>query len=76
MTRSVANTYVAITTDNQTLTFIARNATEVKEKARKMLWRMGVISVRRVFKSGKLGKELLGVLDYRRGNDWYNFSNR
>lgn len=76
MTRSTANNYVAITADNQTLTFIARNATEVKEKAHKMLWRMGVISVRRVFKSGKLGKELLGVRDFRRGSDWYKYNNR
>ena len=76
MTRTTANTYVAITADNQTLTFIARNATEVKEKAHKMLWRMGAVSVRRVFKSGKLGNELLGKKDCRRGNDWYKFTHR
>lgn len=59
MTRTTANNYVAITNDNQTLTFVARNATEARHKTRAMLWKMGVISVRRVFKSGELGKEIL-----------------
>ncbi len=59
MTRTTANNYVAITEDNQTLTFVARNATEARHKTRAMLWKMGVISVRRVFKSGELGNEIL-----------------
>lgn len=64
MTRTTANNYVAITNDNQTLTFVARNATEARHKTRAMLWKMGVISVRRVFKSGELGKEILkGQMD-------------
>ncbi len=73
MTRTTANTYVAITCDNQTLSFIARNATEAKDIARKMLYRMGVVSVRRVFKSGKLGNELLGVMASGMGRLWYQF---
>ena len=71
MTRTTINNYVAITEDNQTLTFIARNATEAKDIAHKMLYRMGVVSVRRVFKSGKLGNELLGVMASGRGRIWY-----
>lgn len=64
MTRTTANNYVAITNDNQTLTFVARNATEARHKTRAMLWKMGVISVRRVYKSGELGKEILkGKMD-------------
>lgn len=57
--RAIANTYVCINSEGQTISIIARTGNEAHNIARGILKNANIISVRRVFKSGKLGKEIL-----------------
>ena len=59
--RAIANTYVCINSEGQTLSIIARTGNEAHNIARRVLRKANIMSVRRVFKSGKLGKEILIV---------------
>lgn len=57
--RAITNTYVCINSEGQTISIIARTGNEAYNIARGILKKADIISVRRVFKSGKLGKEIL-----------------
>ena len=59
MVRSIANTYICINNEGQTLSIIARTGNEAHNIAKGFLRNANIVSVRRVFKSGKLGKEIL-----------------
>lgn len=59
MTRSIANSYICVNNANQSITIIARTGNEAHNIAKGFLKNANIVSVRRVFKSGKLGKELL-----------------
>ena len=59
MTRTIANTYICINAEGQTLSIIARTGNEAHNIAIGFLRKANIVSVRRVFKSGKLGKEIL-----------------
>lgn len=59
MTRSIANSYICVNNANQSITIIARTGNEAFNIARSFLKNANIISVRRVFKSGKLGNEIL-----------------
>ena len=61
MKRSIANTYICIDARGQTFPIIARTGNDAHNIAIKSLRKANIISVRRVFKSGKLGKEVLIV---------------
>nr|DAH09495.1 MAG TPA: hypothetical protein [Caudoviricetes sp.] len=61
MKRSIANTYICIDAEGQTFPIIARTGNEAHNIAKRTLRKANVISVRRVFKSGKLGKEILKI---------------
>ena len=56
MTRTIANTYICINAEGQTLSIIARTGNEAHNIAIGFLRKANIVSVRRVFKSGKLGK--------------------
>lgn len=59
MTRTIANTYICVNNANQSISIIARTGNEAHNIAKGFLKNANIISVRRVFKSGKLGKEIL-----------------
>ena len=59
--RIIANTYICIDAKGQTFPIIARTGNEAHNIAIKSLQKANIISVRRVFKSGKLGKEILKI---------------
>lgn len=59
MKRIITNTYICTNAKGQTISIIARTGNEAHNIARNLLRNENVISVRRVFKSGKLGKEIL-----------------
>ena len=59
--RTIANTYICINAEGQTFPIIARTSNEAHNIAIKSLRKANLISVRRVFKSGKLGKEILKI---------------
>lgn len=61
MKRSIANTYICIDAEGQTFPIIARTGNEAHNIAKKTLRKANVMSIRRVFKSGKLGKEILKI---------------
>ena len=61
MKRSIANTYICIDAEGQTFPIIARTGNEAHNIARTTLRKANVISIRRIFKSGKLGKEILKI---------------
>ena len=61
MKRSIANTYICIDEEGQTFPIIARTGNEAHNIARRTLRKANVISIRRMFKSGKLGKEILKI---------------
>ena len=61
MKRSIANTYICIDEEGQTFPIIARTGNEAHNIARRTLRKANVISIRRIFKSGKLGKEILKI---------------
>ena len=61
MVRTVANTYICINAEGQTLSIIARTGNEAHNIAKGFLRNVNIVSVRRVFKSGKLGKEILKI---------------
>ena len=61
MVRTIANTYICINNEGQTLSIIARTGNEAHNIARRTLRKANVISIRRIFKSGKLGKEILKI---------------
>ena len=61
MTRTIANTYICINAEGQTLSIIARTGNEAHNIARKTLRKANIVSVHRMFKSGKLGKEILKI---------------
>ena len=61
MKRSIANTYICIEAEGQTFPIIARTGNEAHNIARRTLRKANVISIRRIFKSGKLGKEILKI---------------
>ena len=61
MKRSIANTYICIDAEGQTFPIIARTGNEALNIARRTLRKANVISIRRIFKSGKLGKEILKI---------------
>ena len=61
MKRSIANTYICIDAEGQTFPIIARTGNEAHNIARRTLRKANVISIRRIFKSGKLGKEILKI---------------
>lgn len=59
--RSISNTYICIDAKGQTFPIIARTGNEAHNIAIKSLRKANIVSVRRVFKSGKLGKEILKI---------------
>lgn len=59
--RTITNTYVCINSEGQTTSIVARTGNEAYNIARGVLRNENIISVRRVFNSGKLGKEILIV---------------
>ena len=59
--RAIANTYICINTEGQKFPIIARTGNEAHNIAKKVLKKANIVSVRRVFKSSKLGKEILIV---------------
>lgn len=61
MKRSIANTYICIDAKGQAFPIIACTGNEAHNIARKTLRKANTVSVRRVFKSGKLGKEILKI---------------
>ena len=61
MKRSIANTYICIDAEGQTFPIMARTGNEAHNIARRTLRKANVISIRRMFKSGKLGKEILKI---------------
>lgn len=61
MKRSIANTYICIDAEEHTFPIVARTGNEAYNIARKTLRKANIVSVRRVFKSGKLGKEILKI---------------
>lgn len=61
MKRSIANTYICIDAEGQTFPIIARTGNEAYNVARKTLRKANIVSVHRMFKSGKLGKEILKI---------------
>ena len=61
MKRSIANTYICIDAEGQTFPIIAHTGNEAHNIARRTLRKANVISIRRMFKSGKLGKEILKI---------------
>lgn len=61
MKRSIANTYICIGAEGQTFPIIARTSNEAHNVAKRTLRKANIISVRRMFKSGKLGKEILKI---------------
>lgn len=61
MKRSIANTYICIDARGQTFPIIAHTGNEAHNIAIKFLRKANIVSVRRVFKSGKLGKEVLKI---------------
>lgn len=61
MKRSIANTYICINAEGQTFPIIARTSNEAHNIARRTLRKANIVSVRRMFKSGKLGKEILKI---------------
>lgn len=54
MKRSIANTYICIDAEGQTFPIIARTGNEAHSVARKTLRKANIVSVHRMFKSGKL----------------------
>ena len=61
MKRSIANTYICIDAEGQAFPIIARTGNEAHNIAKRTLREANIVSVRRVFKSGKLGKEILKI---------------
>ena len=61
MKRSIANTYICIDAEGQAFPIIARTGNEADNIARKTLRKANIVSVHRMFKSGKLGKEILKI---------------
>ena len=61
MKRTIANTYICINTEGQTLPIIARTGNEAYNIVKRVLRNANIVSVRRKFKSGKLGKEILKI---------------
>ena len=61
MKRSIANTYICIDAEGQTFPIIVRTSNEAHNIAKGFLRNANIVSVRRVFKSGKLGKEILKI---------------
>lgn len=61
MKRSIANTYICIDAEGQTFPIIARTGNEAHNVARKTLRKANIVSIHRMFKSGKLGKEILKI---------------
>ena len=61
MKRSIANTYICIDAEGQTFPIIAHTGNEAHNITRRTLRNANIVSVRRVFKSGKLGKEILKI---------------
>ena len=74
MTRTIANTYICINTEGQTLSIIARTGNEAHNIAIGFLRKANIVSVRRVFKSGKLGKEILKIKSNKQGTSPVIFS--
>ena len=52
---------MCINNEGQTLSIIARTGNEAHNIAKGFLRNANIVSVRRVFKSGKLGKEILKI---------------
>lgn len=61
MKRSIANTYICIDAEGQAFPIIARTGNEAHNIAKRTLRKVNIVSVRRVFQSGKLGKEILKI---------------
>lgn len=61
MKRSITNTYICIDAEGQAFPIIARTGNEAHNIAKRTLRKANIVSVRRVFKSGKLGKEILKI---------------
>lgn len=59
--RSIANTYICIDVEGRAFPIIARTGNEAHNITRRTLRKANIVSVRRVFKSGKLGKEILKI---------------
>lgn len=59
--RTIANTYICIDAEGQTFPIIARTGNEAYNIAKRTLRKANIISVHRMFKSGKLGKEILKI---------------
>lgn len=61
MKRTITNTYICINTEGQMLPIIARTGNEADNIVKRVLRNANIVSVRREFKSGKLGKEILKI---------------
>lgn len=61
MKRSIANTYICIDAEGHTFPIIARTGNEAHNIAIGFLRKANIVSVHRMFKSGKLGKEILKI---------------
>lgn len=61
MKRSIANTYICIDAEGQAFPIIACTGNEAHNIARKTLRKANIVNVHRMFKSGKLGKEILKI---------------
>ena len=61
MKRAITNTYICINTEGQALPIIARTGNEAYNIVKGVLRNANIVSVRREFKSGKLGKEILKI---------------
>lgn len=61
MKRTITNAYICINTEGQTFPIIARTGSEAHNIVKRTLRNANIISVRRKFKSGKLGKEILKI---------------
>ena len=61
MKRTITNTYICINTEGQTFPIIARIGNEAYNIVKRFLRNANIVSIRREFKSGKLGKEILKI---------------
>lgn len=61
MKRTITNTYICINTEGQILPIIACTGNEAYNIVKRVLRNANIVSVRREFKSGKLGKEILKI---------------
>lgn len=61
MKRTITNTYICINTEGQALPIIAHTRNEAYNIVKRTLRNANIVSIRREFKSGRLGKEILKI---------------